>query len=446
MEQELQLAVDREVIVMSGSEANGYAEMTFGCAQQYRTEGLVIMVQLGKGIGVAMFDGGVLVRNVDLATQANTWTWNLGMWADAGLPPADTPAGSPDWARWAERCESYLSRLDTLFSPDMIVIGGTSIRNARAEKWVPLVQPRIRAPVVASTLGSQAGILGSAAGCRVQLELRDDLSRVRAAIGKTTGVSPQLLGAAELRKVFDSFDTDGSGSISADELSQALRALGVQLPEIEVRELFTEVAGDNGEISFADFDSWWKDFVAASPVTYLHTEAEFDAVMAEEATSGRLVVLEVGFSYCKPCKKFEPGAHAAAPRSRPAQPRRAEARAPPAAAMIRSVQAVRDALPGGALPARERQRERGHGAPGARPAGRALQPQLLHLPQRRAGAPPHGRQGGEVRGGAKTGGPAGVAARRCAVLTPPRPPSARFPPVAMQAMQKFFPAKYTALP
>lgn len=46
--------------------------------------------------------------------------------------------------------------------------------------------------------------------------------------------------------------------------------------------------------------------MAASPVSYLHTEDEFDRVLAEESRSNRLVVLEVGFSYCRPCKAFEP--------------------------------------------------------------------------------------------------------------------------------------------
>ncbi len=44
----------------------------------------------------------------------------------------------------------------------------------------------------------------------------------------------------------------------------------------------------------------------ASPVSLIHTELEFDTMMEEEATSGRLLVLEVGFSFCTPCKAFAP--------------------------------------------------------------------------------------------------------------------------------------------
>jgi hypothetical protein len=119
-------------------------------------------------------------------------------------------------------------------------------------------------------------------------------------------VSPQLLTRDALRKVFDSFDADASGLITPDELAVAVRALGVSLPEDELRELVIDLDADGtGEISFEEFYTWWNDLVASSPVTYLHTEAEFDGVLEEEGTSGRLVVLEVGCA-------FGPAAHSTA--------------------------------------------------------------------------------------------------------------------------------------
>ena len=38
----------------------------------------------------------------------------------------------------------------------------------------------------------------------------------------------------------------------------------------------------------------------------LHTEGSFDAVLRDEAAGERLVVLMVGFTTCKPCKRFLP--------------------------------------------------------------------------------------------------------------------------------------------
>jgi thioredoxin 1 len=112
---------------------------------------------------------------------------------------------------------------------------------------------------------------------------------------------------AEVRAVFDSFDSDGSGALSVAELTAAVRSLGVRFPPDELQALVAELDVDRSDtIEWPEFQAWWNALVLSSPVTFLHTEAEFDGVLEEEATSGRLVVLQVGFSYCKPCKAFEP--------------------------------------------------------------------------------------------------------------------------------------------
>lgn len=61
-----------------------------------------------------------------------------------------------------------------------------------------------------------------------------------------------------------------------------------------------------GFVSFEDFKTWWQDLIVASPVALIHTEAEFDRLLEEEQTFGRLLVLQVGFTFCQPCKKFAP--------------------------------------------------------------------------------------------------------------------------------------------
>ena len=243
-EAEMQEATEREVLVMTGAEANGYGEMLYGAGRGEK--GLVMMCTLGRGIGVALFDDGVLVRNVEVAEY--TWTWRLSMWSDAPLPAASEPADSPAWTRWAERVESYLSRLDEVFNPELIIVGGAA--GESSAKWLSRIGG-VKAPLRPAALGANAGILGSAAGGKLQIALRDDLARVRAAIGRTQGVSPQLLKRDALRKVFDSFDTDASGLITPDELAAAVRALGVSLPEAELRELVIDLDADGtGEISF----------------------------------------------------------------------------------------------------------------------------------------------------------------------------------------------------
>jgi centrin-1 len=58
----------------------------------------------------------------------------------------------------------------------------------------------------------------------------------------------------EIRKAFDLFDTDGSGSIDAKELKVAMKALGFEATKEEIRRMITDVDTDGtGAISFAQF-------------------------------------------------------------------------------------------------------------------------------------------------------------------------------------------------
>lgn len=57
----------------------------------------------------------------------------------------------------------------------------------------------------------------------------------------------------ELRDAFKVFDTDGSGSISRDELKRLMTQLGQNLSEAELDAMMDEVDTDgDGEISFEE--------------------------------------------------------------------------------------------------------------------------------------------------------------------------------------------------
>ena len=308
MEEELQEATGKELIVLSGAEANGYGELLYGAAKGLR--GLTMVIMLGRGIGVALFDNGVLVRNAEFSKHVAGW--GDPKWADASCPPPTTLPDSPAWARWAKRVSLHLSALDARFKPDHIVLGGSGSR--ALEVWRPMLAP-ISAPIVHAALNEtgESGVLGSAAGGGIQLQLRDDLARVRAAVGRTQGTSPQRLTVPELERVFRSFgahplaDDAATLVLNYNEMAAAIAALGVKLTAEETKETMLELdTRAKGQITFDDFLTWWRDLIVSSPVALIHTEQEFDTLMEEELTSGRLLVLEVGFTFCVPCKKFAP--------------------------------------------------------------------------------------------------------------------------------------------
>jgi thioredoxin 1 len=166
----------------------------------------------------------------------------------------------------------------------------------------------------AGTVRKVSVLLGSAVGGALQLQLRDDLARVRAALGKRAGASPQKLSEKELREIFKSFgaserpaEKQGDLVLTYAEMTKAVSALGVKMTPDEQREmLYALDAEAAGYIRFKTFARWWDDLVTASPVALVHTEREYDLLSEEEATSGRLLVLMVGFTFCRPCKKFSP--------------------------------------------------------------------------------------------------------------------------------------------
>ena len=72
--------------------------------------------------------------------------------------------------------------------------------------------------------------------------------------GKSSMLNFQNSQIKELKRYFDSLDTDGGGSISVDELKVPLIGLGLVDSVQEVRDLVTLVDEDgNGEIEFEEF-------------------------------------------------------------------------------------------------------------------------------------------------------------------------------------------------
>lgn len=62
----------------------------------------------------------------------------------------------------------------------------------------------------------------------------------------------------ELRAAFDRFDTDGDGTIDADEFARLLDAIGVKMTDNEVYVGFHAIdINASGRIDFGEFRQWW---------------------------------------------------------------------------------------------------------------------------------------------------------------------------------------------
>ncbi|MEV4113744.1 polyphosphate--glucose phosphotransferase [Nonomuraea sp. NPDC049695] len=137
--------------VLNDADAAGVAEMTFGRGRG--TQGTVLMLTFGTGIGSALFTDGTLVRNTELG--------HLELHGKDAEHRASARAREEhdlSWEKWAERVEEYLRHVEMLLSPSLIVIGGGASK--KADKFLPHVH--IDTPVVPAALQNEAGIIGAA--------------------------------------------------------------------------------------------------------------------------------------------------------------------------------------------------------------------------------------------------------------------------------------------
>ncbi len=141
-----------DVHVMNDADAAGFGEYAFGAARH--EDGLVLVVTLGTGIGTSLISDGRLVPNTE-----------LGHLIVGGLDAEEYAAESArdrhdfGWKEWAGHVGLFLSEMERLLWPDLIIIGGGVSKNH--EEFLPFFD--LRAPVVPAALFNNAGIAGAAA-------------------------------------------------------------------------------------------------------------------------------------------------------------------------------------------------------------------------------------------------------------------------------------------
>jgi polyphosphate glucokinase len=140
-----------DVTVLNDADAAGLAEVRFGAARG--VPGVVILLTFGTGIGSGLFIDGVLVPNTELGHLELD-----GHDAETRAAASVKERENLSWPAWAKRVQRYLSHVEALFTPDLIVVGGGVSK--KADKWVPLLE--LHTPVKPAELLNEAGIVGAA--------------------------------------------------------------------------------------------------------------------------------------------------------------------------------------------------------------------------------------------------------------------------------------------
>ncbi len=146
------------ITVINDADAAGLAEMNFGAGRGQ--DGVVIIITIGTGLGTAVFTSGHLVPSTEFGhIEMNCF--------DAEEQASDAIRKKEDlsWQEWAERFDQYLTQLNTLFWPDLIILGGgVSKKFNRFESYLT-----VPVKIVPAQLLNEAGIVGAALAAKKKI-------------------------------------------------------------------------------------------------------------------------------------------------------------------------------------------------------------------------------------------------------------------------------------
>ena len=143
------------VSVINDADAAGIAEMRFGAGRG--RNGTILMVTVGTGLGTALFRDGALVPNTELGHLLLN-----GKVAEKYASAAAREDLGLSYETWAKRLDLYLHQLQSLFWPDLFILGGGISK--KHEKFFPFLT--IETEFLPAVLRNQAGIVGAALAAR----------------------------------------------------------------------------------------------------------------------------------------------------------------------------------------------------------------------------------------------------------------------------------------
>jgi polyphosphate glucokinase len=137
---------------LNDADAAGVAEMYFG--EGVGQSGVVLLITIGTGLGTVFFTDGKLLPNTELG---HLYLKN-GKKAEHYASDAVRKTEDLDWKRWGIRLNTYLTIMEELFWPDLIILGGGASKKFDKFKG----QITVEATVKPAALLNQAGIIGAA--------------------------------------------------------------------------------------------------------------------------------------------------------------------------------------------------------------------------------------------------------------------------------------------
>ncbi len=147
------------VWVTNDADAAGLAEVKLGAGAGFK--GAVVVLTIGTGIGTSLFYKGRLYPNTEFGHVEFK-----GMDAEIYTSDAARKKEDLDWETWGVRLNEYLSHIEFLTWPELIILGGG------ASKKLDLFQNqlKLKAKVVPARFLNEAGIIGAAMAAKVNFK------------------------------------------------------------------------------------------------------------------------------------------------------------------------------------------------------------------------------------------------------------------------------------
>ena len=138
---------------INDADAAGFAELYSPGENPYR-KGVTIVLTLGTGIGSGIFIDGKLLPNSELGMiEVN------GMMAEEYAAASIIQRDQLSLEDWAARLQEVLTQIETILSPDHILLGGGI--SSDFEKYRPFLSAK-RAVLAPAHYRNQAGVVGAA--------------------------------------------------------------------------------------------------------------------------------------------------------------------------------------------------------------------------------------------------------------------------------------------
>ena len=142
-----------KIQIVNDAGAAGLAEVNFGAGKG--RNGKVLLLTLGTGIGSALFLNGDLISNTELG---HVYLQGHKKVAEKYASNAVREREELSWPDWAKRVDEYLVHINSLFYPDLIILGGgVSKHFEKYSNYFTLIDK-----IVPAQLKNNAGIVGAA--------------------------------------------------------------------------------------------------------------------------------------------------------------------------------------------------------------------------------------------------------------------------------------------